>query len=225
MARSYTIAQIRQRIRKKADMISSTGFFPDSDVLDLINERYGAFYDVLVGSYANYFATTGTQVLTPGTSTYALPADFYKLISCDRDNGNGTYTSIFPYQELERNSSLYSSANQIPNATVRYRYIPQPTIFTLDTQSIDGIAGWESILILECAIAMKNAEESDTSGLERELEREYRRLQTITADRDVTMPGRVTDVSVYDNAYIRDALRYHLFGNNIEFILVQYVGI
>lgn len=222
---TVTLAQLRQRIRKRSDIISTTGHWGDPDINDLINERYKALYDLLVQAYANYYATSTTFALTIGVNTYSLPNNFYKVISFDRDNGNGTFTSIFPYLELERNSSLYSSANQIPNANVRIRYIPQAVTLVADGDTIDGVSGWESIIIDECAMIMKDSEETDTSFLERQVERERNRIQAIAAERDVTMPSRITDVSVYDNAYIRDALRYHLFGNSVEFILVQYIGI
>lgn len=225
--RTVTLAQLRQRIRKRSDIISTTGHWGDSDINDLINERYGAMYDLLVEAYANYYAKTApNQVLTAGVNTYDLPNDFYKLISMDRDMGNGQKSSIFPYLELERNSSLYSSSNAIPTgALVSIRYIPQPVVLVSDSDTIDGITSWESMLIDECAMIMKDTEESDTTVLSQMVEREKRRLQEASINRDVTMPGRVTDVSVYDNAYIRDALRYHLFGNKYELILVQYVGI
>lgn len=225
--RTVTLTQLIQRIRKRSDIISATGHWGDSDITDLINERYFNLYDLLVSAYSNYYAKTApNQTLTAGVNTYDLPNDFYKLISMDRDNGNGTKTSIFPYLELERNSSLYSSSNQIPTgALVSIRYIPQPVALVIGSDTIDGVSGWESILIDECAAVMKDSEESDTSKLERSIEKEKKRIEQMAATRDVTMPARVTDVSVYDNAYIRDALRYHLFGNKYELILVQYIGI
>lgn len=204
--------------------MENSGFVSDQELLDMISEAYAELYDLIVAAFQNYYITEGTLTLVAGTSSYALPADFYKMVSVDFQTGAGQYDTIFPYNELERNSTLSTSAN-IPAGTVRYRYIAAPTIFTDDEEEIDGVAGWESLLITDVAIMMLDKEESDTSALERRRMREERRIQQMAQNRDVTNPGRITDTTVYDNAFLSDAMRYRFYGNNIEFISVQFVGV
>lgn len=220
--RKVTIAEIKRRARNRADMQHS-GFISDEELLDMINEAYCELYDTLVVAFQNYYIAEETIQLVPGTSAYPFPDDFYKIISVDFQNGN-SWETLFPFNELERNSVLTTTAT-IPNATIRLRYIPAPVTFTDDADEIDGIAGWEALLITDVAIMMLDKEESDTSALERRRMREYARIQTMAQNRDVTMPGTVTDVTVYDLAYIHHTLRYRFYGNNIEFISVEYVGV
>lgn len=161
--------------------------------------------------------------LTSGTSSYALPDDFYKSITVDLQNGS-SWETLFPYNELERNSTLVTSST-IPNATVRFRYIPAPAVFDSDADEIDGRAGWEALLITDVAIMMLDKEESDTSALEKRRMRLMDRITSMAQNRDVTMAGSITDVTVYDNATIKDALRYRFYGDQVEFINIQYIGV
>lgn len=223
MASLVTIADIKRRARQRADMERS-GFVSDAEVLDMINESYAELFDLLVMAFGNYFITEYTLNLVVGTSSYAVPADFYKLVTLDMAVSSNQYTTVFPYNELERNATL-STTGDVPNATVRMRYISAPTRFTQDTDTIDCVAGWESLLITDVAIMMMDKEESDTDRLEKRRMREYQRIQQMAQNRDITMPGRITDVTVYDNAYLTNALRYRFYGNNIEFITVEYIGV
>lgn len=224
MARTFTIGQIIDRARARADMRHTT-FISAAEALEMVNEAYTELYDLLVQTFSNYYVTTGNLTLVPGTVSYALPADFYKMIVVERDNADGTFTTIFPFNELEKNSTIFTDTNSIPNATVRLRYVPAPTIFTTTSQTIDGVSGWESLLVYDVAIMMLTAEESDTSALERRRAQIYQRIVGIAQNRDLTIPGSITDVTVFDNAFIKDELRYRFYGSNIEFIVAEYVGV
>jgi hypothetical protein len=225
MARTVTITQLTARIRKRADMVSATGFYTDADILEVINEVSAELYDTLVESYQNYFSTTANLSLTPGTVSYSLPADFYKLISADRDNGGGNYTTLFMYNEMERNSTLGTSAATIPTMTVRLRYIPNPPVYTAGSDTIDGVAGWDSMIVTDAAISLLDSEESDTTALEKRRARQMARITVNAQNRDITMPGRVGDMSVFQNQFLRDAVRYRIYGNKIEFVSVSYLGV
>jgi hypothetical protein len=225
MARTFTVQQIMDRCRRRADMEHSN-FISDQELVDLISEAFAELYDVLVAAFQNYFVGEASISLTNGTSTYALPAGFYKSISVDIQNA-GKWDSLFPFEEIERNSVLTTSSS-IPNATVRLRFIPAPPIYTYAgraTETVDGRAGWETLLVTTVAIFMLQKEESDTSALERRKQAELARIQSMAQNRDVTNPGTITDVTVYDNAYIKDALRYRFYGDQIEFINLQYIGV
>lgn len=222
MARLVTVADIIQRARILADMRSSN-FITDAEALQLFNEAFTDLYDMMVESYQNWFSTTATQLLVPGTASYALPTDFYKMIAVELPNGGG-YDLLFPFQETDRNS-IVSIATSIPPVTVRYRYIPAPTIYTNPSQTIDGVAGWDGMIATQLAILMLGAEESNTGWLESRLARQTERIQSAAQNRDITMPGRVTDVTVSNSGAIRSTMQYRFYGNNIEYLVLEYLGI
>lgn len=223
MARPVTLQSIANRARVHADM-RETAFFTDEEMLETINEVWPELYDELVAVNENYYVTTSTITLVPGTSNYALPADCYKLISVDFQVANDQWVSLFPFGESERNSAVLSRAS-IPAGTVRLRYIPAPTTFTSLSQTIDGISGWDRLLSLLVAIDMLDAEESDSSAMSRKYARTLKRVQEMSPNRDNGIPARVADMStnLFNSIYSR--MRYRLYGNTIEFINTEYLGV
>lgn len=78
--------------------------------------------------------------------------------------------------------------------TLRVEYLTATNIETADFYQIDGINGFEVIPVLEAAIHMLAEEESDTSGLERQLARQEERLDAVAAGQDRTRPETIVDV-------------------------------
>lgn len=221
MAELVTVQSIITRALRRADLENSL-FIGVDEQLDMANEAYASLYNLLVDSYENYFSTEVTIALSIGVDTYSLPADFYKAIAFDFDI-NGRRQTLFPYTELERNATLFDAAS-IPSGTVYLRYIPRPTLFTDVTQTIDGISGWEALLVTDMAIMMLDKEEADTDRLQKRWQRDYERIQALSHNRSVTFPGRVTDVTLQDMSFIRETLRWRLYGNNVQFVTAQFLG-
>lgn len=223
MARSVTLQSISDRARIHADM-RETSFIDATDMLALINEVYPELYDELVATYENYYTSTATITLAPGTSSYALPTDMYKILGVDFQVSAGSYITIYPYTEGERNTSIISTAG-VPSGTVRIRYVPAPPTFTSLSQSVDGVSGWDRLLSLLLAIDMLDAEESDTKALTRKYMRTLDRVQSMAPVRDAGSPARVVDITSpkFDSIYAN--LKYRMYGGNIEFINTEYVGV
>ncbi len=161
--------------------------------MDMVNESFSSLYDLLVSAYQNYYVSNTTLSLVPGTSSYSLPADFYKLISLDMLSGSN-FITMFPYNELERNSTT-STAASIPTATVRMRYVPAPTVYTTIDQTIDGVAGWEDFAIWDTVAMMLAKEESDPSFAIGQREMMRAEIQGLAPDRDAGQPERVQDTT------------------------------
>lgn len=221
--RSVTLQSIVDRARVHADMRNS-GFIKDATALAMLNEVWPRLYDELVSVDENYYSTFGSlfDISESLGVDYDLPADFYKLIGVDytSDNGN-TFFTLFPFNEGERNVGFTST--NIPSGKVRLIYVPAPTTFTSLSQTIDGVAGWDRLLSLLLAIDMLDAEESNTDRLYRKYESELKRIQQ-GAERDMGMPGTVTDIHrpSFDAQY--SWVRYRLYGNKINFMSTQYIS-
>lgn len=222
MARSVTLQQIADRARVHADLKSS-GFISDTEMLGILNEVYPELYDELVVSYENYYSTTENITLVAGTSSYALPATFYKMIGVDLELSSGAYVTLKPFMEAERNGSPTSAAN-IPAGTVRLRFVPAPTTFAALSESIDGVAGWDRLLSLLAAIDMLDSEETESGPLYKKYLRTLDRIRGAAAPRDAGFPARITDVSKPDLSMQYGSLRYRLQGGNIQFISTETLG-
>jgi hypothetical protein len=222
MARSVLLSTIADRARYMADQRNSN-FTSDAEMLSIINDNYTELYDELVASNENYYTTTANLTLVAGTSSYALAADFYKIIGIDFAVSGSSYVTLKPYMEAERNQSLTTST-AIPSGTVRVRYVPAPTTFTALSQSVDGVAGWDRLLTLMVAMEMLDSEESDTKNLQAKYARTLDRIQTMAQNRDQGMPGRVVDIYSANNFSMYGSLKYRLYSNNIEFISTEFLG-
>lgn len=224
--RMVSVREIFRRARKRADMASS-GFYTDDDMFDLLNTVYTNLYDLIVDAFQNYFVKDPAYTFTtvPGTNSYDLPDDFYKMILVEEKIGPNQYSTIFGFNELDRNSVLSTDTSVTTAMEIRMRYIPvAPTFDDLDDE-FDGFNGWDDLVVLDMAIAMLESEESDVSSLERRRAQLLQRLIVSTQNRDVTLPARVTDVSQNSIGTTPDLLRYRFYGNKIEFINVTYLGV
>lgn len=222
MARSVTLQSIAKRARIHADMRESQ-FIDDTEMLEIINEVWPELYDELVSAYENYYVETVTIPIVAGTVSYAMPVNFYKILSVDFQVSSGSYITLYPYMEGERNTAVTSQAS-LPSGSVRIRYVPAPQIFTSLSQSVDGISGWDRLLSLLVAIDMLDAEESDSVPMARKYGRTLDRIKSMAPNRDAGKPSRVVDTATDWANSIYANMKYRLYGNNIEFINTEYLG-
>lgn len=219
MASLVTIAEIKTRARRKADMEASL-FVGDAELLDMVNAAYAELYDLLVQAFENYYVASATVALN-GSSSYPLPADFYKILKIYFTSSNGVYTRLDPYDSGEEEGTL---ARVPSTGTVTIRYVPAPVRFVADTDTLDGRAGWEELLVTDVAIMMLEKEESNTEALEARRQRIYRRVQEMAQSRSLATSGRIRDV-YRDSVPTGEELRYRLMGDAIEIINCQFLGV
>jgi hypothetical protein len=222
MARSVSLQSIVDKARVLADMKSSA-FISNAEALALVNDCYAELYDVLVGSYEDYYTQTSTITLTPSTNEYDLPDDFYKMVGVDFKVNNDAYITLRPYTNAERNVTLTTNAT-IPGGELRLRYVPAPPIFTDLATEVDGVAGWDRLMTLSLAIDFLTAEESDTQALQLKYDRTLRRITDLAAPRDAGMASRITDIYRPNIQWVYGSLQYHLYGDQISLINTEFLG-
>jgi hypothetical protein len=82
-----------------------------------------------------------------------------------------------------------------PNGSqlIRLWYIPLPQELTLDTDSFNGINGYEEYVVIDAAIKMRVKEESPVEELLLAKENMRQRILSASAGRDSGEPARVVD--------------------------------
>lgn len=209
------LQDLRTRVRYRANMENSE-FITDTELNTFINESYKELYDILVSKFEDWYVSDPTQfTLTSGDSgKQALASDFYKLRGVD-EYISGAWREVKPFNFNERNreglanrlngfesavryrlvgSDLRFSPVDMAPGTYRYWYTPIATEMSGDTDTMDGVNGWEQYVIVDAARKCLQKEESDTSELERELARLERRIEIMSANRDAANPQQVEDI-------------------------------
>ncbi len=204
-----TLAQLRTQVRERADQELGTGqdptthFITDTELTTRINKSAKALYDLLIqATDQNYYLTSNTPTVTAGTNTLSLPTDFYKLKTVekyespkwrvlrktnfnDRNKGGLRYTV--------RGSTVELTQDLSAGDIYKFWYSPKMTEMSSDSDSFDGINGWEEYIVLDVAIYCKNKEESDPSALMAEKQEIVTRIEALAADRDVGESEAITD--------------------------------
>jgi hypothetical protein len=215
MARTVQLSDLRTAARQRADMENSQ-FISDDELNSYINLSAAELYDLIVGSYEEYYLKSYNVAVSPNTDTYPLPSDFYKLKGVDLVvDPAGNAVTLKPFIFAERNAYLFTPTwNIVGLAYLRYhiqggniRFVPVPSSYetiklwytpTLkllvnDTDKFDGIDGWEEYIITDAAIKMLQKEESDPSVLLAQKAALIQRINGMAPNRDASAPERVSD--------------------------------
>jgi hypothetical protein len=201
---SYTLAQVRTRVRQRTDTVGSD-FVTDAELNQLINTAYTELYGMLV-TKSLHRSETVYEVATTGAESYDLPSDFFGLIGVYRAVGEDKVP-------LERFPDKFRPGSRTGDA-VSYRvsglslvlypkpssgtydvvYIPVPGDLSADDDTLDGVLGWEEFVVIEAAINVLAKEESDTTALEIKRERILRRIRDEAEAAEFTETPRILDV-------------------------------
>lgn len=212
---NVTLATLKTRCRDRADMTGSD-FIEDDELLEYINSSYTELYDILVSKFEDYYTPAPTAFTIASGNTYTLPSDFYKLRGVDYLISGSDYVPLrrFNFNERNANTRIHNLRNApiikyrvtgnklyiepADNAVGSYQlwYIPLFTPLSSDSDTIDGVNGWEEYIVVDVAIKMLEKEESDTTSLERAKERLLQRIEVMAQNRDIDQPESITDIMI-----------------------------
>lgn len=160
-----------------------------------------------------------TTFTNPSGSSYVADP-FYKLLGIDLglNSANNAWVTVDKFMFVDRNRFVYpntsstiygvfnlqyrlmgSNVEFIPTpcagSILRMWYIPRLPELLQDTDiTTSGISGWIEYVIVRAAIYALGKEESDTSGLERQLLFLKDRIEASSVNRDAGRPDRISDV-------------------------------
>ena len=197
---------MRDKVRRRADQ-ESVGFITDLELNDYINASLAELHEILVMEDLAYYESEQT-VTADGSSTYALPTDYFGTQTVERVSGT-TYAPLTPVDAGERHRYagtgeaiayrvVGNNLELLPaptSGTYRHTYVAYPALLTLDADTIDGHMGWEEWIVVDCAIKCHIKEDSTPRALMAERERLTERVVTAAKARLLRHGGRVNEVS------------------------------
>jgi hypothetical protein len=197
---------------------TDSGLNSIASVNDLINLALTELYDLLISARgAEYYAATSALSLVSGTSIYTLPSSFYQMQSVvmewgtrnresiedldrmdsrvDFDNYGATWSqgSAKAYRIRGGNIELFPTPSTTGGLVYLY-YVPAFQDLLVDSDTFDGVNGWEKLVALRTAMEMRTIEEqpySDIAGLY-QLEKE--RIEAMKTEREAARPKRIGQV-------------------------------
>ncbi len=226
---AVTLTQLRAKARELADMTGSLFITDSADSLDQwINEGAQKLHDLYVQAYGeDYLEKSAVLTTVAGTTDYALPADFYKLLGVELPV-NGEQKSLKLYNRAERNAlsgqMLSISQLSLPQYKLSagvIRLLPAPrtvlvgkiwyspllqvtngsTVTNLLVAAGDSINfpnGAERYVIMYAARKAKVKQEDDVSALTRDIDIEESKLQVLIEERNAAEPKSAVDVEATD---------------------------
>jgi hypothetical protein len=82
---------------------------------------------------------------------------------------------------------------QPPLGTFELWYVGVPEDFTLDTDTIDGVAGWENWIVWDVAVQLMVRAETDPSAAMAERAKVEKILRASASSRDAGRPKKIQD--------------------------------
>ena len=206
MARNFTVEQLIDRVRKRGDF-PNTEKPSDDDIIAWLSASYGWLYALLCDA-GHWPAWTEDGVAADGGKDYALDADYFRTVRVDHEVSTGCFRPLRLITEnelhrFERPNAGRASGYMIQGEnlillpappsgqTYRHIFIPAPADLTTIADTVDGVAGWEELLVIDAAIKARIAEETDTSDLMQERAMYLSRIEHERNQRMVTGTGRV----------------------------------
>lgn len=212
MARARPLSEMVAEAYRLADAEGDEPRHPRVDVQRWVNKGLNELYDLLVKARGrDWFRSSATITLVPGTVDYALPADFLLLLTL-RNDGGGGLEPYNPAQDAElRDTGVQSSGSPLyyqlragfvtllptpGTGTLTIDYLPTFTELATPDATFDGVSGWEDYASLYAArrIAIKDENLELAATFAGDMATLAARISSLATKRDAGSPGRIKDV-------------------------------
>lgn len=184
MARTFTLAQLRDRVRELIDAEQMRAV-SDLELNKRLSNAYAKYYARLAQSGLGYPPETTATLVSTGTDTYPLPADHFATLRIDYQLSPQWWDplDLIDIRDIHRvqwqgssqafwyrlsGQNLQFLPTPAAGGTYRHIYAPAPADLTSDAQTVDGVTGWEDAVVLDAAIRCAMKWEGDVAGLVKE---------------------------------------------------------
>ena len=227
MSLTTTQLNMRDAVRRTADVVAFTDKHPDTRVNDLVNQGLGALSRLCRTTNPEFQPIGSTTFTMDGATTlYPLPTSYRSLLSAEYI-GDGSRIWMTPYEMHER-AALVDTTNQSSGRRGQYHYrvlgtnldvLPLPpsgdqvtiwyatsvTQLTGDASAVDVMDRLDSYVIWWAAreIAMERADWERHDRLGQKMMEMEAEIRILARSVDLSAPARITRLSHADPAMRR----------------------
>ena len=214
-----TLSGLIYRAQSRADMLNAN-FVASGEWNAWANSAYSDLYDKISQADPERYLNEVTYTVTSGSHT--LPSDFYKLLRVDLlyagasapqqfwtlrkfnlteedtfSQGSAWSVAQGPASRYRlRDGAIVFTPQPAGTQSIRLLYLPAITPMQSAADTIDGVDGWEEMIVLDMAIAALLKENAtDVTPLMAERQRWERKVEALAAERDVSFPETTIDVT------------------------------
>ena len=205
-----------------ANFVSSAaaGTQPGAEWTYWANSAAMDFFDKIGAADPERYMNLYSFTTTSNVADYALPADFKTLLRVDLVYGTGSpplFYTLRKFNLLEEDAYQFPAYITLAGPAYRYRlrngnihfapaiqaantinlyYLPVIPQMVNPTDTIDGINGWEEMIILDMAMrALLKENATDITPLQMEYSRWEKKIQALAEQRDSSFPESTIDVN------------------------------
>lgn len=144
MAAAVSLLELRTRARQLSDTEGNPNV-TDAELTALANRHASDLWDRLVDAGPADYAASTTQITTDvDVIPYPLPEDFRNLVEVYvREGTTGQVRRLRPMPEGTR--ARYRAPQD--EYTVDIEYIPTCTVLESDGDTLDGVSGWDELIV------------------------------------------------------------------------------
>lgn len=188
-------------------------FVTTTETNRLINLGYKELYGHLI-RHGMHRAETVEEITADGSATYAMPADFFALLTVHRvEDGIGYLLGRHGVRTRPRDDGTGADAatyrmvgatiafNPLPDTgTYEVRYVPVPGTLSADADTLDGVLGWEEYVVLYVAVKLlqKEGSHNAAAALQSDMRELMVRIQDEAQAAEMTEGKVVANVRVVD---------------------------
>lgn len=201
MARTFTLAELRTAVQRRGGVEGSYDL-TEAVLNEFINSAAAELWDILQKKGDDILVVESTLTTDPGDSAVDLPADFYKervLWIQDTSMPSG-WRKMLPFTldeahlfgpatgknyryRLQGGAIVLSSATSAAE-TFRLFYIPCSPVMTSDADELDGLNGFDELVVVMAWRKCVERQRLDTSGVDREIARLMARVSSAADGRN-----------------------------------------
>jgi hypothetical protein len=210
MADTVFMSDLIEEAKDLADQ-QNASFVLTTELLRVLNRSAKRFQQLLLKNDPDAIPVLEHTIVGDGSSSYAVAANHMAIVGVYYEQGGGVRTKLRPFSVVERErligvessqASCYRMNGQASielrpaptNGTYTVVYYAAPASIDATTDTIDGIGGFESLLMYDLALHMVAKESSRRVDIMQMREADKREVLSLFDNKKPVTTHSVTDV-------------------------------